>query len=138
MNCCVIKLIFLFYTMGNRYRVLRRTDGLDDMGSVQTHLIVCLFLAWTLSVAAIIKGVRTLGKVCDSFYIFKVLFVFLLCRNYISNCFFFLCLFIVAILLCSRLVYFDFVILWEKLLFCLKSCHSCDVDHAWKQSTSYV
>ncbi|XP_045201460.2 sodium- and chloride-dependent glycine transporter 1-like isoform X2 [Mercenaria mercenaria] len=45
------------------YRVIRRSDGLDNMGNVQLHLLICLFLSWGLTVAAVIKGVKSLGKV---------------------------------------------------------------------------
>lgn len=46
-----------------RYHVVGRSRGLEDMGSVQIHLVVCLFLSWFFCVAAVIKGVQSLGKV---------------------------------------------------------------------------
>lgn len=45
------------------YKVIGRSEGLEDMGHVQLHLAICLFLSWFLCVAAVIKGVHTLGKV---------------------------------------------------------------------------
>ncbi|XP_045165019.2 sodium- and chloride-dependent betaine transporter-like [Mercenaria mercenaria] len=45
------------------YKVIGRSRGLEDMGSIQPHLVICLFLAWLFCVAAVIKGVKTLGKV---------------------------------------------------------------------------
>ncbi|XP_045166607.2 sodium- and chloride-dependent betaine transporter-like isoform X2 [Mercenaria mercenaria] len=45
------------------YNVIGRSRGLEDMGSLQPHLVICLFLAWVFCVAAVIKGVKTLGKV---------------------------------------------------------------------------
>ncbi|XP_060602289.1 sodium- and chloride-dependent betaine transporter-like [Ruditapes philippinarum] len=45
------------------YKVIGRSRGLEDMGSLQLHLVICLFIAWFLCVAAVIKGVKSLGKV---------------------------------------------------------------------------
>jgi len=46
-----------------RYNVIGRSSGLEDMGGVQIHLVISLLLAWTFTVLAVIKGVKTLGKV---------------------------------------------------------------------------
>ena len=35
------------------------------MGSIQWHLMICNGLAWLISSAALIKGVKSLGKVCS-------------------------------------------------------------------------
>ncbi|XP_060580444.1 sodium- and chloride-dependent betaine transporter-like [Ruditapes philippinarum] len=45
------------------YKVIARSSGLEDMGSIQIHLVVSFFLAWVFCVAAVIKGVKSLGKV---------------------------------------------------------------------------
>ena len=54
-----LKYHFLF----DRYNVLKKSSGLEDVGSMQIHLIICLFLAWAIIVLAVIRGVKTLGKV---------------------------------------------------------------------------
>ncbi|XP_060576124.1 sodium- and chloride-dependent glycine transporter 2-like [Ruditapes philippinarum] len=45
------------------YNVIGRSRGLEEMGSLQLHLVIGLFLAWLFCVAAVIKGVKSLGKV---------------------------------------------------------------------------
>ncbi|KAL4232818.1 hypothetical protein ACF0H5_007504 [Mactra antiquata] len=45
------------------YKVIGRSSGLEEMGSMQIHLVICSLLAWVFCVSAVIKGVRTLGKV---------------------------------------------------------------------------
>ncbi|KAL4233247.1 Sodium-dependent serotonin transporter [Mactra antiquata] len=45
------------------YEVIRKSSGLEEMGSVQLHMVICLFIAWFFCVAAVIKGVKVLGKV---------------------------------------------------------------------------
>ena len=47
-----------------RYNAVGRSKGLDDLGGMQIHLVICLFIAWAFVVLAVIKGVKTLGKVC--------------------------------------------------------------------------
>ncbi|XP_067651823.1 sodium- and chloride-dependent glycine transporter 1-like [Haliotis asinina] len=46
-----------------QYYVLRKSDGLDDMGSFQPHLVGCMFVSWLLVFLCLIKGVKSLGKV---------------------------------------------------------------------------
>lgn len=46
-----------------RFKVIGRSVGLEDLGSVQLHLVISLFIAWAFTVLAVIKGVKTLGKV---------------------------------------------------------------------------
>ncbi|XP_053379035.1 sodium- and chloride-dependent glycine transporter 1-like [Mercenaria mercenaria] len=43
--------------------VLRVSTGIDDIGSVQLHLVGCLFLGWFLVFLCLAKGVKSLGKV---------------------------------------------------------------------------
>ena len=61
--------LFQFY----RYNAVGRSKGLDDMGGMQLHLVICSFLAWAFVVLAVIKGVKTLGKVC--FHTFELSYV---------------------------------------------------------------
>ncbi|XP_066437973.1 sodium- and chloride-dependent neutral and basic amino acid transporter B(0+)-like [Eleutherodactylus coqui] len=42
---------------------LRRSSGIDETGQVVWHLALCLLLAWIISVAALVKGVQSSGKV---------------------------------------------------------------------------
>lgn len=43
------------------------SDGLEDMGTMQWHLVLSNFVAWLIVVASLIKGVKSLGKVCVSY-----------------------------------------------------------------------
>ncbi|XP_053393529.1 sodium- and chloride-dependent glycine transporter 1-like [Mercenaria mercenaria] len=45
------------------YNVLRKSDSLEDMGTMQWHLVLSNFVAWVIVVASLIKGVKSLGKV---------------------------------------------------------------------------
>ncbi|XP_060592408.1 sodium- and chloride-dependent betaine transporter-like [Ruditapes philippinarum] len=45
------------------YNVLRKSDGLESMGAIQWHLVLSNFVGWAIVVAALIKGVKSLGKV---------------------------------------------------------------------------
>lgn len=45
------------------HNVLRKSVGLEDMGSVQWHLVLSNFIGWAIVVASLIKGVQSLGKV---------------------------------------------------------------------------
>ncbi|KAL4221322.1 hypothetical protein ACF0H5_019583 [Mactra antiquata] len=44
-------------------KVLNKSSGIDDMGSIQLHLVGCLFLGWFLIFLCLAKGVKSLGKV---------------------------------------------------------------------------
>ena len=58
--------VILFYYLCTtifRYNVIGRSRGLEEIGSLQLHLVIALFLAWSFCVAAVIKGVKSLGKV---------------------------------------------------------------------------
>ncbi|XP_046360450.2 sodium- and chloride-dependent glycine transporter 1-like isoform X1 [Haliotis rufescens] len=46
-----------------QYYVLRKSDGVEEMGSLQPHLVGCLFVSWLLVFLCLIKGVKSLGKV---------------------------------------------------------------------------
>ncbi|XP_045214812.2 sodium- and chloride-dependent glycine transporter 1-like [Mercenaria mercenaria] len=45
------------------YNVLRKSDGLENMGTIQWHLVLSNFVGWVIVVASLIKGVQSLGKV---------------------------------------------------------------------------
>jgi hypothetical protein len=45
------------------YNVLRRSDGIEDLGSVQLHLVLVLLAAWILTFVCLIKGIHSVGKV---------------------------------------------------------------------------
>ncbi|KAL4240257.1 Sodium- and chloride-dependent taurine transporter [Mactra antiquata] len=45
------------------YNVLRKSDSLEDMGSIQWHLVLSNFVGWLIIAGCLIKGVRSLGKV---------------------------------------------------------------------------
>ncbi|XP_018655491.1 putative sodium/chloride dependent neurotransmitter transporter [Schistosoma mansoni] len=44
-------------------RVLRISNGIDNLGTVQWDLALCLLLAWTIIFLAICRGIKTSGKV---------------------------------------------------------------------------
>ncbi|KAK3086069.1 hypothetical protein FSP39_013029 [Pinctada imbricata] len=46
-----------------QYEVLRLSGGLDEPGSIQLHLFICLLLAWILVFFCLMKGVKSVGKV---------------------------------------------------------------------------
>lgn len=46
-----------------RRNVLDISTGIDDVGSVQLHLVGCLFIGWLLIFLCLAKGVQSLGKV---------------------------------------------------------------------------
>ncbi|XP_052714297.1 sodium- and chloride-dependent betaine transporter-like isoform X1 [Crassostrea angulata] len=45
------------------FNVLRSSKGIEELGSVQWHLVLVLLAAWVLTFCCLIKGVRSLGKV---------------------------------------------------------------------------
>lgn len=45
------------------FNVLRRSKGIEELGSVQWHLVLVLLASWILTFCCLIKGVRSLGKV---------------------------------------------------------------------------
>ncbi|BFZ19809.1 hypothetical protein BsWGS_22848 [Bradybaena similaris] len=46
-----------------QYNVLRKSDGLEDLGSLQMHIALALLAAWILVCLCLIKGVKSVGKV---------------------------------------------------------------------------
>ena len=47
----------------SRYNAVGRSAGLEELGGMQLHLVLCLFLSWLFVVLAVLKGAKTLGKV---------------------------------------------------------------------------
>ncbi|XP_052817533.1 sodium- and chloride-dependent glycine transporter 1-like isoform X2 [Mya arenaria] len=45
------------------HNVLRASSGLEDMGTIQWHLVISNFVGWAIVVASLVKGVHSLGKV---------------------------------------------------------------------------
>ncbi|XP_052818585.1 sodium- and chloride-dependent glycine transporter 2-like isoform X1 [Mya arenaria] len=43
--------------------VLHRSNGLEDMGSIQWHLVVALVVAWLIIFLCLMKGIKSLSKV---------------------------------------------------------------------------
>ncbi|KAK3086152.1 hypothetical protein FSP39_014370, partial [Pinctada imbricata] len=46
-----------------QYNVLRKSSGLDDMGTLQLHLVIAMAVAWILTCLCLVKGVHSVGKV---------------------------------------------------------------------------
>uniref|UniRef100_V9KM56 Transporter n=1 Tax=Callorhinchus milii TaxID=7868 RepID=V9KM56_CALMI len=44
-------------------KVLRLSDGLDELGSIHWHLLLCLTFTWLLVYFCVWKGVKTTGKI---------------------------------------------------------------------------
>ncbi|XP_048765777.2 sodium- and chloride-dependent glycine transporter 1-like isoform X2 [Ostrea edulis] len=44
-------------------RVLRISSGFDDVGTIEPHLVIGLFVAWVLVFLCLMKGVKSVGKV---------------------------------------------------------------------------
>ncbi|XP_056393944.1 sodium- and chloride-dependent neutral and basic amino acid transporter B(0+)-like isoform X1 [Hyla sarda] len=42
---------------------LKRSSGMDETGQVVWHLALCLLLAWIITAAALVKGIKSSGKV---------------------------------------------------------------------------
>ncbi|WAR07899.1 S6A11-like protein [Mya arenaria] len=60
-----VKFAFSIYSFGlfRRNNVLAKSHGIDDLGSVQLHLLGCLALGWLVVYLCLWKGVKSLGKV---------------------------------------------------------------------------
>ncbi len=56
--------------------VLEMSDGMENMGSVNWKLALCLLLAWIIIFVCLIRGIRSLGKVRCSIISFKHFFLF--------------------------------------------------------------
>ncbi|XP_060076351.1 sodium- and chloride-dependent glycine transporter 2-like [Ylistrum balloti] len=46
-----------------RYQILNASSGLDDLGIPQWHIVLALFLSFTITFLCIVKGVKSVGKV---------------------------------------------------------------------------
>ncbi|KAK3789631.1 hypothetical protein RRG08_050073 [Elysia crispata] len=46
-----------------QFNVLRKTSGLEDLGSLQIHTAICLLTAWLLVCLCLIRGIKSLGCV---------------------------------------------------------------------------
>ncbi|XP_033733171.1 sodium-dependent proline transporter-like [Pecten maximus] len=68
--------------MFNRYNVLDISSGLEDIGSVQGHLVLSLVLAWAAVYVCVIKGIRSSGKVV---YVTATLPYLLLAILFVNN-----------------------------------------------------
>ena len=45
---------------------LQISSGIDEMGAPLWYIVLCLLAAWTVAFLALIKGVRSIGKVGSS------------------------------------------------------------------------
>lgn len=43
--------------------MLRRSDAIEDTGSLQWDLVLCLLLAWIVCYLCVLKGIKSSGKV---------------------------------------------------------------------------
>ena len=46
-----------------RRRVLKISDGVENMGNIQWEMTLCLFFAWVVIYLCICKGIKSSGKV---------------------------------------------------------------------------
>ncbi|XP_067650828.1 sodium- and chloride-dependent glycine transporter 2-like [Haliotis asinina] len=46
-----------------QYNTLRVSSGVDNFGTVQVHLVLCILVSWALAFLCMIKGVKSVGKV---------------------------------------------------------------------------
>ncbi|KAM6970627.1 sodium- and chloride-dependent GABA transporter 1 [Aplochiton taeniatus] len=63
------------------YRMLQRTGGVDETGSVRWELLLLLLLAWILIYFCIFKGVKSTGKVVYFTALFPYVILFALLIN---------------------------------------------------------
>lgn len=56
-----ISVTFVFSQFSNQ--VLERSEGIDHMGSMKPHLIICLAISWVLVFAGLSAGTKSLGKI---------------------------------------------------------------------------
>ena len=47
--------------------MLRKSDGLHELGGLQLHSALCLLVAWLLVSLCLVRGVKSLGKVSAGF-----------------------------------------------------------------------
>uniref|UniRef100_A0A646QC04 Transporter n=1 Tax=Hemiscolopendra marginata TaxID=943146 RepID=A0A646QC04_9MYRI len=60
--------------------MLSMSDGMHDLGSIKWQLALCLFIAWVLCYIALLKGVKSFGKVVyfTAFFPYLVLIILLI------------------------------------------------------------
>lgn len=59
-----------------RHNVLRKSSGLEEMGSVQWHLLLSNLVGWVIVVGSLIKGVKSLGKASFSdCFLFTIIYI---------------------------------------------------------------
>ncbi|XP_069120159.1 sodium- and chloride-dependent GABA transporter 2-like [Argopecten irradians] len=46
-----------------QYKVLDRSEGVDHLGSLKSHLVLCMVVAWIVVYLCVIKGIKSTGKV---------------------------------------------------------------------------
>ncbi|XP_033751807.1 sodium- and chloride-dependent glycine transporter 1-like [Pecten maximus] len=46
-----------------RRNVLNQSESIDDFGTIEWHLVICLFIAWLVVGLVLLKGIQSLGKV---------------------------------------------------------------------------
>ncbi|KAM3911110.1 sodium- and chloride-dependent neutral and basic amino acid transporter B(0+)-like [Leptodactylus fuscus] len=57
---------------------LKRSSGMDETGQVVWHLALCLLLAWIITAAALVKGIKSSGKVVYFTAVFPYLVLIIL------------------------------------------------------------
>ena len=67
---------FIFYIFRNK--VLQVTNGVDDLGSMNWGMVLCLFLSWVISYFCVWKSVKQTGKVVYFTATFPLLMLFVL------------------------------------------------------------
>ena len=56
--------------------MLNISDGIENMGQVEWKLILFLFLAWVLTFACVIKGIKSTGKVKFNLFLISKFTIF--------------------------------------------------------------
>ncbi|CAD5111710.1 DgyrCDS1001 [Dimorphilus gyrociliatus] len=59
-------------------KVLNMTDGIGNLGGFNTHLLICLIIAWVIIFLCLFKGVKSSGKVVYVTAICPYIFLFIL------------------------------------------------------------
>lgn len=59
-NSFLLKCMFYIFS---RKELLKMSSGIEEIGSVQWQVALCLLLAWALTFLALSKGVKSVGKV---------------------------------------------------------------------------
>ncbi|XP_067650827.1 sodium- and chloride-dependent glycine transporter 2-like [Haliotis asinina] len=66
-----------------QYNTLRVSSGIDNFGTVQVHLVLCILISWVLAFLCMMKGVKSVGKVV---YVTALLPYFLLTALLVRSC----------------------------------------------------